>query len=268
LKLKEGANTITFSVTTQYQGTKKCIAQIYKWKYSDKIIVSDIDGTITKSDVFGQILPVVGKDWTQGGIAQLYHNINKNGYKFIYLSARAIGQASMTKGYLNWINQRGVTLPPGPLLLSPTSLMIAFRREVIEKKPEKFKIECLQDIKALFPVGNPFYAGFGNKNSVTMTTIFNDDVISLRHLFQDVLSYTAVGIPPDRMFTINHRGELKQEQLPAYTTTLTDLSEIADNFFPLASQDSIQHQTFSDFSYWRSSFPKLSNDDVTKFLAL
>jgi len=53
---------------------------------------------------------------------------HSNGYKFIYVSSRAIGQASMTKGYLNWINQQGVCLPPGPLLLSPTSLMIAFRR--------------------------------------------------------------------------------------------------------------------------------------------
>jgi len=201
LKLHEGANSITFSVTTQYQGTKRCRANIYKWKWTDKIVVSDIDGTITKSDVFGQILPVVGKDWTQGGIANLYHNIGRNNYKFIYLSARAIGQASMTKDYLNWVNQHGVTLPPGPLLLSPSSLLTAFRREVIEKTPEKFKIACLKDIKSLFPVSEPFYAGFGNKNT-------------------DVISYKAVKIPKERMFTINHRGELVQEHLPrTYLTT-------------------------------------------------
>nr|CAD7431023.1 unnamed protein product [Timema monikensis] len=39
--------------------------------------------------------------------------------------------------------------------------------EVIEKKPEEFKIPCLKDIKALFPNDiNPFYAGYGNKGSV------------------------------------------------------------------------------------------------------
>lgn len=250
LDLKDGANTITFSVTSQYQGTKRCCAHIYKWKSHDKIVISDIDGTITKSDVFGQILPVVGKDWTQGGIAHLYQNISKNGYKFIYLSARAIGQASMTKDYLTWINQHGITLPPGPLLLSPTSLIMAFRREVIEKKPEKFKIACLKDIKELFPIGNPFYAGFGNKTS-------------------DVLSYTAVGIPDDRMFTINHRGELRQEKLPTYTTTLSDLGEVVDNFFPfIAPESSKIHttvsftQNFSDFSYWRNDLPSLSDEDL------
>lgn len=42
-----------------------------------------------------------------------------------------------------------------------------FGREVIEKKPEKFKIECLTDIKNLFyPNTHPFYAAFGNRASV------------------------------------------------------------------------------------------------------
>ena len=40
-------------------------------------------------------------------------------------------------------------------------------REVIEKKPEKFKVECLNDIKNLFyPNQQPFYAAFGNRPTV------------------------------------------------------------------------------------------------------
>lgn len=50
--------------------------------------------------------------------------------------------------------------------------LITFRfspcREVIEKKPEKFKIECLNDIKNLFaPCEQPFYAAFGNRPNVS-----------------------------------------------------------------------------------------------------
>lgn len=42
-------------------------------------------------------------------------------------------------------------------------------REVIEKKPEKFKIECLTDIKHLFyPNSEPFYAAFGNRATVRL----------------------------------------------------------------------------------------------------
>ena len=133
LGLDNGTNDITFSVTTQYQvglsmclfsqflthayasclvslrapvvllltwltralqGTASCSARIFLWNYYDRIVISDIDGTITRSDVFGQLLPLVGKDWSQSGVTGLFTNIERNGYRFMYLSARAIGQVS------------------------------------------------------------------------------------------------------------------------------------------------------------------------------
>ena len=88
-------------------------ASVYKWKESDKVVISDIDGTITKSDVMGYIFPSIGKDWTQEGVTKLYKKIHDNGYKFLYLSSRAIGQASMTKSYLEWVSGNSSTrLPP------------------------------------------------------------------------------------------------------------------------------------------------------------
>ena len=48
LKLKDGVNDASFSVTTQYQGTTRCHCNIYLWHSDDRIVVSDIDGTITK----------------------------------------------------------------------------------------------------------------------------------------------------------------------------------------------------------------------------
>lgn len=39
-------------------------------------------------------------------------------------------------------------------------------REVIEKKPEEFKISCMKDIKSLFSHDASLYAGFGNKINV------------------------------------------------------------------------------------------------------
>uniref|UniRef100_A0A8D1FKE3 phosphatidate phosphatase n=1 Tax=Sus scrofa TaxID=9823 RepID=A0A8D1FKE3_PIG len=125
LKLKNGPNDVVFSVTTQYQGTCRCEGTIYLWNWDDKVIISDIDGTITRSDTLGHILPTLGKDWTHQGIAKLYHKVSQNGYKFLYCSARAIGMADMTRGYLHWVNERGTVLPQGPLLLSPSSLFSA-----------------------------------------------------------------------------------------------------------------------------------------------
>lgn len=41
--------------------------------------------------------------------------------------------AGMTRGYLNWVNERGTMLPMGPVLLSPSSLFSALHRSVYIK---------------------------------------------------------------------------------------------------------------------------------------
>ncbi|XP_032930863.1 phosphatidate phosphatase LPIN3-like [Catharus ustulatus] len=217
LNLQDGPNEVAFSVTTQYQGTCRCEATIYVWNWNEKVVISDIDGTITKSDALGQILPQLGKDWTHRGIVKLFHKIHLNGYKFLYCSARAIGMAHITKGYLQWVNEQGCGLPMGPMLLSPSSLMSAFHREVIEKKPEVFKVTCLTDIQKLFATKCPFYAGFGNRPS-------------------DVYAYKQVGLPESRIFTVNPKGELIQELRKNQKSTYERLSELVEIFFPPVGQ--------------------------------
>lgn len=96
-----------------------------------------------RSDVLGHILPIVGKDWAQSGVAQLFNKIKDNGYKLLYLSARAIGQARITRDYLKSIKQEDLNMPDGPILLNPTSLITAFHRyylflSKIEKHPTLF----------------------------------------------------------------------------------------------------------------------------------
>uniref|UniRef100_A0A671MUV6 phosphatidate phosphatase n=1 Tax=Sinocyclocheilus anshuiensis TaxID=1608454 RepID=A0A671MUV6_9TELE len=248
LHLKDGPNDVVFSVTTQYQGTCRCEGTLYLWNWDDKIVISDIDGTITRSDTLGHILPTLGKDWTHQGIARLYHKVSQNGYKFMYCSARAIGMADMTRGYLHWVNERGTMLPMGPVLLSPSSLFSAFHRlEVIEKKPEKFKIECLTDIKNLFyPNTEPFYAAFGNRAT-------------------DVYSYKEVGVPLNRIFTVNPKGELIQEHAKTNISSYGRLCEVVDHVFPLLirgnTADFPCSDIFSQFTFWREQLPEVDKQD-------
>ena len=49
LLLKPGQNELVFSVTTQYQGTSTCTAYVYLWNWDDRLIIPDVDGTITRS---------------------------------------------------------------------------------------------------------------------------------------------------------------------------------------------------------------------------
>src|SRR5205814_6743783 len=96
LGLKEGANTMRFSVNRA-----TCQAYMYYWKYNVPIVISDIDGTITKSDALGHVLNMIGRDWTHIGVAKLYTDIVANGYHIMYLTSRSVGQADTTRAYLN-----------------------------------------------------------------------------------------------------------------------------------------------------------------------
>lgn len=115
------------------------------------------------------------------------------------------------------MRQDNLSLPPGPLFLNPKSLLQAGdllinnsyhhtlspswfssslnptlqagKLEVIEKRPELFKIECLTKLRELFLCPTPFFAGYGNRQN-------------------DLVAYQAVGIPRCRVFLINKLGIL------------------------------------------------------------
>jgi len=144
LDLKSGRNTIKFSVTSKLQGNQVIKAKIYLWPYDKKIVISDVDGTITKSDVLGHLLPWVGSHWSHNGVAEFYTSITKNGYNILYLTSRAICQAESTRQYLfemveqhnSNLDPMSFILPEGPVIMAPDSLLGAFHRELIQKKPQ------------------------------------------------------------------------------------------------------------------------------------
>uniref|UniRef100_A0AC34F8H7 LNS2/PITP domain-containing protein n=1 Tax=Panagrolaimus sp. ES5 TaxID=591445 RepID=A0AC34F8H7_9BILA len=269
LQLQYGSNEARFSVTTKFQGTSWCSCHIYLFKYSDRIVISDIDGTITKSDVLGHVIAAIGGQWAHAGVAELYSRIKQNGYKMVYLSSRAIGQSHYTKTYLQSLAQGSKSLPDGPVLLSPMSVLMAFRKEVIERKPEEFKIACLSDLKSLFPIKHPFYAGFGNRET-------------------DVRSYAAVDIPAERILIINPSGTVKRADAGGFSSSYSMMAmEMVDYLFPplhLAprrpSQDDdgnilkmekmranfTKPETCSTFTHWRStSDTVLVEDEIAAY---
>ena len=76
--------------------TEEISLKIFLWDHSEKIVISDIDGTITKSDILGQLLP----KWFHEGVTKLFTEIYKRNYKVVYLTARAIGQYQQTTKFL------------------------------------------------------------------------------------------------------------------------------------------------------------------------
>lgn len=257
LDLRKGTNTISFSVTSSYSGVATCHARIFLWDSTQRVVVSDIDGTITKSDALGHLFTLMGRDWTHLGVAKLYHDIAKNGYRIMYLTSRAIGQAEITRDYLKNINQNNYRLPDGPVIMSPDRLIASLHREVILKKPEVFKMACLRDIARLFGMdpqhsgapdkmdngsqksgtNTPFYAGFGNR-------------------ITDALSYRSVNIPSSRIFTIDSNGEVKMEllELAGYKSSYPNMTDLVDQMFPPVTVEQprdAHREAFTDFNYWR-----------------
>ncbi|KAL5487690.1 NED1 [Sanghuangporus weigelae] len=243
LDLKPGKNLITFSLSAS--GVTACTASIFLWEETDSIVVSDIDGTITKSDALGHVFTMIGRDWTHLGVAKLYTDIARNGYRILYLTSRAIGQADSTRYYLKSINQNNYQLPEGPVIMSPDRLMTSLHREVIMRKPEMFKMACLRDIQRLFGEGkNPFYAGFGNR-------------------ITDALSYRSVNIPSQRIFTIDSTGEVKMEllEVAGYKSSYIHLTDLVDQMFPPVNQKT--ETEYSDVNYWKTPIQEFALPDLT-----
>jgi len=47
----------------------------------------------------------MGKDWAHENVCRLFNEIDKNNYKILYLTARALCQAGTTKKYLQTLTQ-------------------------------------------------------------------------------------------------------------------------------------------------------------------
>ncbi|KAK4768718.1 hypothetical protein SAY87_003859 [Trapa incisa] len=237
LNLKEGSNPVTFTFSTSMLGKQRIDARIYLWKWNTRIIISDVDGTITKSDVLGQFMPLVGMDWSQTGVAHLFSAIKENGYQLLFLSARAISQAYHTRRFLFNLKQDGKGLPDGPVVISPDGLFPSLYREVIRRAPHEFKIGCLEEIKALFPPDcNPFYAGFGNRNT-------------------DEISYLKVGIPKGKIFTINPKGEVAVNK-HINTRSYTTLHALVHGMFPPTAKS--EQEDYNSWNFWKLPPPDIN----------
>eukprot|EP01121_Diplochlamys_sp_Union-15-3_P004722 TRINITY_DN1492_c0_g1_i3.p1 TRINITY_DN1492_c0_g1~~TRINITY_DN1492_c0_g1_i3.p1 ORF type:complete len:133 (-),score=14.27 TRINITY_DN1492_c0_g1_i3:75-473(-) len=132
--------------------------------------------------------------------------------------------------------------------MSPNRLIHSFNREVILRRPEEFKIACLNTIKALFPE-NPFYAGFGNRDT-------------------DSLSYTAVEMSEGKIFKINPLGSIVTVANILSNKSYIKLNELVHEMFPPLDSEtkSTVPEMFNDFQYWKPT-PYNLNDIEKDFIS-
>lgn len=197
---------------TETKNPVEVVGRIFLWDYSHKIVISDIDGTLTKSDVMGHLCYFLGKDWSRGGVVNLYNRIITCGYKILYLSSRSLSQTKSTLGLLTFMDQDGQKLPPGPVLLSTEGMLRSIARE-ISNYSQVYKVNTLKAVKAAYPSGcEVFYAGFGNRSG-------------------DAVAYKEMGIPADRIFILKSKKKKNSDEC-AVISHFNEVMEALDKVFP------------------------------------
>jgi len=168
---------------------------VFLFVETDKLILSDIDGTITEGDIKGHISTFLGITSVQENVVELFDKVDKNGYKVVYLTARSMAQEEDTRDYLFKMlqNVNGFSMPRGPVLFSPISFISGLIAEVVTKSPDIQKTKLIEEIWTTFKsenntdINNTILACYGDKET-------------------DAKAYLGTGISASSVFIVNGEG--------------------------------------------------------------
>lgn len=197
--LKPGRNPIRYLLLDDQQVVGVAHAQIFLWKHTDTIVVSDIDGTITKSNTRGVLGTIVTKQYEKVchvGICHILSRLSSSS-QVVYVTSRPISLANQTRHFLSTLKQGNETLPSGPLLGFGGKLPQLLIMELVTKTTQRFKagklwknvIQPFRKATKNDPNSPYFVAGFGNN-------------------FMDMQSYHAIGMDLNRIFKINKTSQI------------------------------------------------------------
>jgi len=193
-------NSVRFEhVSSRYSNNNRfVVCNLHVFHPDDPIVVADLDGTITISDIEGHIrtLRLGQYDFIHAGACAFFTKLHEVGCRIVYLTARPIDWADGSRTHLENAFQNSVGLPPGPLITNSGGLKSALFTEVFQKNPHVFKAAVLNTIQMTLINGGRmsphpvFVAGFGNRPT-------------------DVIAYEEVGIEPSAIFLIDPMSNLK-----------------------------------------------------------
>ena len=121
---------------------------IFLWETYSRLVIVDIDGTLTRSSVRGYVETVfLGTyKYIHAGVVSLILFLHKMGLKFVYLTARPWDHMEETRSLLKNISEHGNYLPPGPLFTHRGGRMTTLFMELVSDTTADFKHSVLKDI--------------------------------------------------------------------------------------------------------------------------
>lgn len=170
--LKRGRNPIRYLLLDQLTVVGVAEANIFLWRHDDALIVSDIDGTITKSNARGAIDTIVTTkyQYVHHSICNLLYRLaTQPRTQIVYITSRPLSLATSTRKFLDHVRQEEARLPQGPVLGFGGRFSQLLLMELVSKTTHHFKSETLwKQIVQPFrratnkEVNQIFVAGFGN----------------------------------------------------------------------------------------------------------
>ena len=173
-------------------------AKLFRWKVTDNVVVTDIDGTLTTSDIVGHIKTVrmSSYQYAHKGICGFFSSVDTAGLKILYLTARPITWMNETRAFLAKVTQDGyLFLPDAPVMCSIHHTKEKLFRTLFRVEyADKIKANYLHNLCEVFiragrqyrVSGRPLIAGFGNSktdtrayNAVQIPYTFNIDKKSI-----------------------------------------------------------------------------------------
>lgn len=197
--LKPGRNPVKYLLLNEQRVVGVAQANIFLWKHSDSIVVSDIDGTITRSNARGILGTIMTQQYGKVchvGICNILSRLSSSS-QVVYVTSRPLALANQTRQFLSNLKQGNETLPHGPLLGFGGNFPQLLMMELVSKTTQRFKTGTL-----LHQVVQPFRQATKNNQS---SPVF---IAGFGNNFMDMQSYHAVGMDLDRMFKIGKKSKI------------------------------------------------------------
>ena len=181
-------------------------ANIFLWSHTDRFIVSDIDGTITKSNVLGVVDTLLTENYQHchEGVCQLLTTLSERAYaRVIYVTSRPIALASATRRFLENMSQNLARLPHGPLLGFGGGFPQLLTMELLTKTTHQFKAGVL-----LNQVVQPYRRACMSSSPGSESSEFPMFMAGFGNTYMDVQAYHVAGIHLKKIFLINRHSSI------------------------------------------------------------
>lgn len=227
--LKKGRNRAQYVLFTA--SGNKCLGvadfNIYHWSCQDRVVVCDIDGTITKSNVRGVLDTVLLErhEYAHEGVCSFLSQLiaSQQDVCVLYLTSRPISLAQSTRDFLSQLVQKDCSrLPEGPLFCHSGHLGQVLFSELVWKDTHQYKADVLFR-QVVLPFAVATQASSSRNESIWCAGFGNN--------MADAMAYEMAGMPRRDIYIIDKYSKiscidknvsLKQGSRKSNVTTRTE----------------------------------------------